>query len=120
LILYGVNYKPGNDEISDYEYNISMMACPYCRSTGQQVKVGFTVAGSQRYLCKKCRRKYVAEPKMRGYTNETRKAVIRLFLEGMGLCEIGRALNINHQTIANWVNDYVAQQPPSICLKSQK
>jgi len=35
---------------------------------------------------------------------------MRLYLEGKGFCEIDRTLNVNVQTIANWVNTYYAAQ----------
>ena len=86
------------------------MRCPYCKSTGHQVIVWFTAAGSQRYLCKQCQRKYVADPKERGYSEKMRSEVMRLYLEGKGFCEISRTLNVNYQTLANWVNTYYAVQ----------
>ena len=52
------------------------MRCLYCKSTGHQVKVGFTAAASLRYLCKQCQRKYVADPKERGYSEKMRSEVI--------------------------------------------
>ncbi|HEC21575.1 MAG TPA: hypothetical protein ENI95_01520 [Chloroflexi bacterium] len=37
-----------------------MVSCPHCQSTERQVKAGCTSAGSQRYLCRRCERKYTS------------------------------------------------------------
>jgi hypothetical protein len=42
-----------------------MTACPYCQATTSQIKAGKTKAGSQRYRCKLCNRKYIPERKRR-------------------------------------------------------
>ena len=44
------------------------------------------------------------EPKPNGYSDETRRQALQLYLEGNGLRRIGRLLQVAHQTIANWVN----------------
>ena len=36
---------------------------------------------------------------------------IRMYLDGMNLRRVGRQLGVNHQSVANWVNSYVAQLP---------
>jgi transposase-like protein len=94
------------------------MVCQKCRSRDKQIKDGYTPAGSQRYRCKRCGCRYTPDPKERGYDEEVRLQALTLHLEGISLREIGRLLEVHHQSIANWINDYSnylpQDLPPSI------
>jgi transposase-like protein len=85
-----------------------MIECPYCHLTEGQMKAGKTVSGRQRYQCNLCRSKYT--PNAYGYTEEQRLEVIKLSLQGLHSRQIGRALDINHQTVINWTNAYRIRQ----------
>ena len=93
------------------------MKCPYCLQEDRQVKAGRTKFGSQRYKCQYCKHKYIPVPKRPGYPEEVRMKAISLYLAGVGFRGIARILKVNHQSVANWVNRYAANQPPSL-LKS--
>ena len=80
-----------------------MYTCPSCQSTDHQVKNGRTAAGSQRYWCRCCGRKYTPEPKAQGYPPEMRRQALRMYVDGGNLRRIGRTLGVVHQTVANWV-----------------
>lgn len=94
------------------------MKCPKCHTQSQQVKDGFTSASSQRFRCKLCGCRYTPQPKERGYDEEVRAQALQLHLEGVSLREIGRLLDVNHQSVANWINGFAnhmpATLPPSI------
>jgi transposase-like protein len=83
-----------------------------------QIKDGFTPAGSQRYRCKACGCRYTPQGKERGYDEEVRLQALTLHLEGNSLRQIGRLLNVNHQSVANWIDDFAnllsQDLPPSI------
>jgi transposase-like protein len=92
-----------------------MITCPHCHRSTQQVKNGRTPAGSQRYLCRACRRKYTPAPQPQGYSADLRRQAVQLYLDGMNLRRIGRTLGVVHQTVANWVAahaDALPAQPP--------
>jgi transposase-like protein len=92
-----------------------MITCPHCHRSTQQVKNGRTPAGSQRYLCRACRRKYTPAPQPQGYGAALRRRALQLYVEGMNLRRIGRTLGVVHQTVANWVAahaDALPAQPP--------
>ena len=92
-----------------------MIKCSQGERTEQQVKIGFTQSGSQRYWCKVCRRKYTPEPKVHGYSAEFRRAAVQQAVDGGNYRRIGRTLGVDHQTIANWVkrrSDELADAPP--------
>lgn len=90
------------------------MKCPHCDRTTRQNKAGRTTAGSQRYQCLHCRRKYTPEPKARGYPGEIRKQALQMYVDGINLRKIGRHLGIHHCTISLWVKAYAQKlaQPP--------
>jgi transposase-like protein len=87
------------------------MECPKCGETKRQNKDGRTKAGSQRYRCKLCGFRYTPEPKEKGYEEEIRLQALRLYLDGVSLRGVSRILEVNHQSVANWVNTYAQHIP---------
>lgn len=88
-----------------------MKTCPYCQSTEGQVKNGLNASGTQRWLCRSCRRTYTPEPKPNGYAEATRLEAVKLYVDGMNLRRIARTLKVNHQSVANWVKAQADQLP---------
>jgi transposase-like protein len=88
--------------------------CPRCNSRTKQARDGHTPAGSQRYRCRACGCRYTPSPKDQGYEEEIRFEALQLFLEGHSMREVGRRLNVNHQSIANWMKDYARYLPPDL------
>jgi transposase-like protein len=80
------------------------MRCPYCRATEDQVRSGRNGSGSQRWLCKRCQRKYTPEPREIGYDELLRKRALQMVMSGLSLRQVARGLRVARQTIANWVN----------------
>lgn len=89
-------------------------ACPRCDKSVRQARDGRTPAGSQRYRCGVCGCRYTPQPKEHGYEEEVRFQALQLYLEGHSLREVGRRLNVNHQSIANWMRDYARYLPPDM------
>lgn len=92
----------------------TMPICPHCHGRERQIKDGLTPAGSQRFRCKSCGRRYTPQPKGRGYEDDVRLQALTLFLEGISLRTISRILDVNHQSVANWVNTYSGQLPDEL------
>lgn len=88
-----------------------MSTCPHCHRADQQVKVGLNPSGSQRYKCKVCDRKYTPEPHEAGYPQEVRDQAVRMYVDGLNFRRIARTLQVNHQSVINWVNAHVARLP---------
>lgn len=88
-----------------------MNSCPYCQATTKQHKIGRTKAGSQRWRCLHCGKRYTPEPKTQGYDDVTRQQAVKLYGDGMNFRRIARHLEVNHQTVINWVNAYIATLP---------
>lgn len=89
-------------------------SCPRCNARVGQVKDGRTNAGSQRYRCRQCGCRYTPLSKDQGYDEGIRFEALQLFLDGFSMREIGRILNVNHQSIANWMKAYARYLPPDL------
>lgn len=83
--------------------------CPSCETKERQIKTGRNRSGTQRILCRRCGKTYTFEPKPRGYAEEVREKAVRMYVEGNNFRRIGRLLDVNHQSVVNWVNAYHAK-----------
>ena len=90
------------------------VACPKCYQTKNQLRDGRTPADSQRYRCGLCGCRYTPFPKDQGYDEDVRFQALQLYLEGYSMREIGRRLDVNHQSIANWMQAYARYLPPDL------
>ena len=88
-----------------------MNKCPHCDKATRQNKAGKTDAGSQRYRCMHCERKYTPEPKLQGYPESLRKRAAEMYVDGMNLRRIARQLKIHHRTVSLWVTDHAEALP---------
>jgi transposase len=89
------------------------MKCQKWESTDKQHKIGKTTAGSQRYRCYWCGCKYTPIKKARGYSSEIRQKAVQLYVDGVNLRRIGRQLNVNPQSVANWAKAHAESLPPA-------
>lgn len=80
--------------------------CRDCRNRGEQIKSGLNRSGTQRFMCRGCGKTRTPEPKSRGYSKDVREKAVRMYVEGNNFRRIGRLLNVNHQSVVNWVNEY--------------
>jgi transposase-like protein len=90
-----------------------MITCPHCQRCEQQAKIGFNESGSQRYLCKFCKRKYTPKPKTQAYSAAVRQRAVQLYVDGLNFRRIARILKVAPQSVVNWVNARAAQVPDS-------
>jgi len=88
-----------------------MIKCRYCQATTRQNRAGKTDAGSQRYRCMHCQRKYTPEPKPQGYHVNLRKRAIEMYVDGGNFRRIARHLKVNPQTVAFWVTQHTESLP---------
>ena len=91
-----------------------MTTCPKCHGRKRQIKDGTTPAGSQRYRCRLCGCRYTPDPKRNGYDEDVRLQALTLYYEGISLRTISRILDVNHQSVANWVNRYAENLPEDL------
>ena len=86
-----------------------MKQCPQCQTSENQVKVGFTASGSQRYQCKVCKKKYTPNPKRQGYDETVRRQTIKLYMDGNNQRRTARQMGVSQGSVSNWHRDYVTQ-----------
>ena len=91
-----------------------MLQCPNCQKTADQLRAGRNPSGSQRYKCKSCCRKYTPEPNPNGYSSDFRRLAVLMCFDGKSFRSIARKLGVNHQTVANWIDAYVAQSARAV------
>ena len=78
------------------------LECPKCGNNKNQMKSGFTMAGSQRILCWHCKHKYTPNPQKWTYTEEERKQAIRMITDGATGRGVGRQLNMSKSNAYRW------------------
>ena len=88
--------------------------CPYCHQFERSVKAGRNPGGSQRYRCQTCQRYFTPKPNPRGYDPALHEQALKLYLEGTSFRATGRLLNLNHQTVANWIKAQAEQLPENV------
>ena len=88
--------------------------CPRCGTETRQWKIGLTRAGSIRYRCGLCKRDYTPKPKKWTYTEEERKAALRLITDGCTGRAVGRALKMSKANAYRWATQ-VAKKGATRC-----
>ena len=91
-----------------------MNNCPHCQRSENQVKAGMTRAGSQRFLCKVCQRKYTPKPKPLGYDDAMRQQAVKMYLDGNNQRRIARQLGISQGSVSNWAQAFSDRLPEQI------
>lgn len=84
--------------------------CPTCRHSHRQTKAGIAVNGNQRYQCQDCKRYYVKENRRYRYPVELRQRAVEMYREGLRCRQIARELELNHQTVINWIAEAGAKR----------
>jgi len=95
------------------------MQCPSCQGT-RIVKNGSIHSGKQKWLCKDCRRQFVADPTHRLIRSTTKQTVDTLLLERISLAGIVRTTGVSARWLQYYVNRKYAAQPRSLTLSEQK
>lgn len=88
-----------------------MTRWPHCDApSDRQVKFGLNRTGSQRYLCRVCRRTYTPAPQPRGYSEEMKREALELYASHYRVRYIARLftyereIKLSPQTILNWMD----------------
>ena len=64
--------------------------CVRCREEKHQNKHGKNKTGSSRYLCKRCNKAYIVNPKERKYSEDKIKEAMKLYMKGNNGRAVGR------------------------------
>jgi transposase-like protein len=86
------------------------MECPECHST--HIRKNGHKRGKQNHICVDCQRQFVLDPKPhRGYSDDTKRLCLKMYLNGMGFRGIERVTEVHHTTVINWVKQVGAMLP---------
>lgn len=104
LDTYGFSVRILTNIISVFrnsEMAFLSVCCPHCQGD-QVVKRGTTAQGKQRYLCQQadCPTKtFILDYSYNGYLPEVKKQIIDMAMNGSGIRDTARVLNISPSTV---------------------
>lgn len=80
-------------------YRIGVLPkCKHCQSE-KVIRSGRSVNAKQRFLCKACGKRFIADYQYRAYHTEINDLIIRLTKEGLGIRSTARILHISATTV---------------------
>jgi transposase len=79
------------------------MNCPKCKSS--EYNRDGVVRFLQRYKCKQCNYRYAVEKKSDHKSDEIKRLVLEMYLEGLGFRSISRILKISYVTAFKWIKE---------------
>ncbi len=94
--------------------------CPACQSRHRQTKAGRTVNGAQRYQCQDCKRYYSPINQRYRYPSGMREQAARWHAAGKSLRQIARDLDVNPQTVVNWLRPDPTARATSLPSNGQR
>ena len=88
------------------------MQCPKCGK--EDVKKNGIVAGKQRFKCRECGYSFTVD--QRGKPNELKRLAVHMYLEGLSLRSIAKALKVSNVAVLKWfkeagINRQVLSEP---------
>jgi insertion element IS1 protein InsB len=95
------------------------MQCPKCQGT-RLVKNGTIHTGKPKWMCKDCRRQFVATPTQPRITDQTKQLIDKLLLERISLAGIVRVTGVSARWLQYYVNAKYAAVPRSVTVTEQK
>lgn len=75
------------------------------------VKNGFNPSGSQKYLCRTCKRVTTPVPTRVGVSPDTKRRAIQLVLDGTGFRAAARQVGVAHSCVLTWFKDLADATP---------
>jgi transposase-like protein len=77
--------------------------CPVCGLESKQKRMGFNRSGTQRCLCKVCRKSYTINPKRYAYPEEVRQIAIKEYYAGASGRVVGQLHGMSKANVYNWI-----------------
>ena len=98
---------------------MNQMQCPRCQSA-RIVKNGTIHSGKPKWMCKDCRRQFVADPIIRRISDETKQTIDKLLLERVSLAGVVRVTQVSQRWLQYYVNKKYEAMPRSVTVTAQK
>jgi transposase-like protein len=77
--------------------------CPKCGRSDSQMKNGSNRSGTQRIMCRHCKKTYTLEPKRNAYDEETRALALKIYYAGASGRGVGKVLGMSKANVYNWI-----------------
>ena len=77
--------------------------CPTCGQTEGQVRNGRNRSGTQRIVCRHCKKSYTLEPKRNAYGEETISLALKIYYAGASGRGVGKVLGMSKANVYNWI-----------------
>jgi transposase-like protein len=77
--------------------------CPTCGRNDGQVKNGSNRSGTQRIVCRHCKKSYTLEPKRNAYSEETKALALKIYYAGASGRGVGKVLGMSKANVYNWI-----------------
>jgi transposase-like protein len=77
--------------------------CPKCGNKEGQLKKGFNRSGTQRYICKFCKKSHTPNPKIREIPEETKELAIKMYYGGISALGVAKILKFAKGNVLNWI-----------------
>ena len=91
-----------------------MKKCKKCHSQNF-VKAGFA-RGLQKFKCKDCKSFQILGDKRCKYSSKIKALAVVMYLENVGLRNIGNILKIPYQTVSKWIKNEAVKLPETIII----
>ena len=91
---------------------IELIICPTCFSKNVNL-YGKTKLNKQRYRCKNCHRAFILDYSYNGHKKQVLEYIVPMTLNGSGIRDISRVLNISVNTVLNVIRNRATFLPPS-------
>lgn len=95
------------------------MECPRCHSA-RVIKNGTIHTGKPKWMCKDCRRQFVADPQWRAIPADTKVLIDKLLLEKIALAGIARVTGVSESWLQRYVNGKYADVPRTVQVSAKK
>jgi len=79
------------------------LICPSCKTTTGQMKNGKNRSGTQKYICRHCKKAHTRDPKNRAYSEEIREQAIKIFYTGTSGRGVGKIFGMSKANVLNWI-----------------
>ena len=87
------------------------MQCPNCG--GKQIRKNGHRRGKQNHICVSCNRQFIEKSQSQGYSDDTKRLCLKMYVNGMGIRAIARVSKISHPSIITWIKQTSSELPDS-------
>ena len=85
-----------------------------CRDCGgRHIRKNGHRQAKQNYICVDCKRQFLDQYEVRGYSDDVKRLCLKMYVNGMGVRGISRVTEISHVTILNWIEQSGEKLPES-------